>query len=119
MCCFIAGYRQSGSGKDLPAHDRQIQAISGIMDMNGDAEGPPTRLGVFVGDLVTPLYAAYSILGALRQKEKTRRGQHLDASMIDTLATLMFMEAMEYTVRDGLSPARATAAVKASLSCIR
>ncbi|MGY8959303.1 MAG: CaiB/BaiF CoA transferase family protein, partial [Alphaproteobacteria bacterium] len=80
--CSIAGYGQTGPYKDLPAHDHQIQAMSGIMDMNGDPKGPPTRIGVFVGDLVTPLYAAYSILGALRVKEKTGEGQYLDASMI-------------------------------------
>ena len=80
--------------------------MSGIMDMNGAGDGPPTRIGVFVGDLVTPLYCAYSILGALRHKEKTGEGQYLDASMIDTLATLMFMEPMEHILADGL-PVRA------------
>ncbi len=100
--CSIAGYGQTGPYKDLPAHDHQIQAMSGIMDMNGAADGPPTRIGVFVGDLVTPLYAAYSILGVLRHKEKTGEGQYLDASMIDTLATLMFMEPMEHVLHDGL-----------------
>jgi crotonobetainyl-CoA:carnitine CoA-transferase CaiB-like acyl-CoA transferase len=104
--CSIAGYGQTGPYKDLPAHDHQIQAMSGIMDMNGDPDGPPTRIGIFVGDLVTPLYAAYSILGALRHKEKTGQGQYLDASMIDTLATLMFMEPMEYILHEGL-PVRA------------
>jgi formyl-CoA transferase len=104
--CSISGYGQTGPYKDLPAHDHQIQAMSGIMDMNGDADGPPTRIGVFVGDLVTPLYAAYSILAALRHKEKTGTGQYLDASMIDTLATLMFMEPMEYFLHEGL-PVRA------------
>jgi crotonobetainyl-CoA:carnitine CoA-transferase CaiB-like acyl-CoA transferase len=104
--CSIAGYGQTGPYKDLPAHDHQIQAMSGIMDMNGEADGPPTRIGVFVGDLVTPLYAAYSILGALRHKEKTGKGQYLDASMIDTLATLMFMEPMEHILHEGL-PVRA------------
>jgi crotonobetainyl-CoA:carnitine CoA-transferase CaiB-like acyl-CoA transferase len=104
--CSIAGYGQTGPYKDLPAHDHQIQAMSGIMDMNGTPDGPPTRIGVFVGDLVTPLYAAYSILGALRHKEKTGKGQYLDASMIDTLATLMFMEPMEQVLHDGL-PVRA------------
>jgi crotonobetainyl-CoA:carnitine CoA-transferase CaiB-like acyl-CoA transferase len=74
--------------------------------MNGDPDGPPTRIGIFVGDLVTPLYAAYSILGALRHKEKTGQGQYLDASMIDTLVTLMFMEPMEYFLHEGL-PVRA------------
>ena len=104
--CSIAGYGQTGPYKDLPAHDHQIQAMSGIMDMNGPADGPPTRIGVFVGDLVTPLYAAYSILGALRHREKTGAGQYLDASMIDTLATLMFMEPMEYVLKEG-QPVRA------------
>ncbi|MBV39414.1 MAG: CoA transferase [Rhodospirillaceae bacterium] len=104
--CSIAGYGQTGPYKDLPAHDHQIQAMSGIMDMNGSADGPPTRIGVFVGDLVTPLYAAYSILGALRHKEKTGEGQYLDASMIDTLATLMFMEPIEDVLHDG-QPVRA------------
>ena len=102
--CSIAGYGQTGPYKDLPAHDHQIQAMAGIMDMNGDPEGPPTRIGVFVGDLVTPLYAAYSILGALRVREQTGRGQHLDASMIDTLATLMFMEPVEFALDDGAPP---------------
>ena len=55
---------------------------------------------------MTPLYAAYSILGALRHKEKTGAGQYLDASMIDTLATLMFMEPMEHILHEGL-PVRA------------
>ncbi len=104
--CSIAGYGQTGPYKDLPAHDHQVQAMSGIMDMNGAPDGPPTRIGVFVGDLVTPLYAAYSILGALRHKEKTGEGQYLDASMIDTLATLMFMEPMEHILHQGL-PVRA------------
>ena len=104
--CSIAGYGQTGPYKDLPAHDHQIQAMSGIMDMNGDPDGPPTRIGVFVGDLVTPLYAAYSILGALRHRERTGQGQYLDASMMDTLATLMFMEPMEYVLHEGL-PVRA------------
>ena len=113
--CSIAGYGQTGPYKDLPAHDHQIQAMSGIMDMNGDPDGPPTRVGFFVGDLVTPLYAAYSILGALRHKERTGEGQHLDASMIDTLATLMFMEPMEYALRDGL-PMRAGNSSRNSLT---
>jgi crotonobetainyl-CoA:carnitine CoA-transferase CaiB-like acyl-CoA transferase len=104
--CSIAGYGQTGPYKDLPAHDHQIQAMSGIMDMNGDPDGPPTRIGVFVGDLVTPLYAAYSILGALRLKDQTGKGQYLDASMIDTLASMMFMEPMEHILHEGL-PVRA------------
>ena len=102
--CSIAGYGQTGPYKDLPAHDHQIQAMSGIMDMNGEPAGPPMRIGIYLGDLATPLYAAYAILGALRVKERTGKGQHLDASMIDTLATMMFIEPMEFALKDGLPP---------------
>jgi len=104
--CSISGYGQSGPYSSDPAHDHQIQAMAGMMDINGQPDGPPTRVGVFVSDLVTPLYAAYSILGALRHREQTGEGQHLDASMIDTLATLMFMEPLEEALANG-QPVRA------------
>ena len=100
--CSIAGYGQSGPYKDLPAHDHQIQAMSGVMDMNGDPDGPPMRVGLYVTDLVTPLYAALGIYGALRVREQTGKGQHIDASMIDTLAALMFMEPVEFVAAQGL-----------------
>ena len=99
--CSIAGYGQTGPYADLPAHDPQIQGMSGLMDINGDADGPPTKVGFYIGDLVTPLFAAYSIMGALREKERTGRGQHLDVSMMDTLAALMFMENLEEDVELG------------------
>ena len=77
-----------------------------MMDVNGDPDGPPTRVGVFVGDLATPLYSAFSIPAALRHRDQTGEGQYLDASMMDTLATLMFMEPMEEILAQGL-PVRA------------
>ncbi|MCG8546509.1 MAG: CoA transferase [Alphaproteobacteria bacterium] len=104
--CSISGYGQEGPHAENPAHDHQIQAMSGMMDINGTPDGPPTRVGLFVSDLVTPLYAAYSIMGALRERDRTGKGQHLDASMMDTLATLMFMEPLEEALAMGL-PIRA------------
>ena len=99
--CSIAGYGQTGPYADLPAHDPQIQGMSGLMDINGDADGPPTKVGFYIGDLVTPLFAAYSIMGALREKDRTGNGQYLDVSMMDTLASLMFMENLEEDVQQG------------------
>ena len=88
----ISGYGQTGPYADKPAHDPQIQGMSGIMDINGDAGGPPTKVGFYIGDLVTPLFACYSILAALRERDRTGKGQYLDVSMTDTLVSLMFME---------------------------
>ena len=100
--CSISGYGQSGPYSDKPAHDPQIQGMSGLMDINGDADGVPTKVGFYIGDLVTPLFAAYSIMGALRHKERTGKGQHIDVSMMDTLTALMFMENLEEDLEAGL-----------------
>jgi crotonobetainyl-CoA:carnitine CoA-transferase CaiB-like acyl-CoA transferase len=97
----ISGYGQTGPYADQPAHDPQIQGMSGLMDINGEPDGPPTRVGFYIGDLVTPMFACYSILAALREKERTGQGQYLDVSMMDTLVSLMFMENLEETIEDG------------------
>jgi len=97
----ISGYGQTGPYADKPAHDPQIQGMSGLMDINGDADGPPTKVGFYIGDLVTPLFTCYSILAALREKDRTGRGQYLDVSMMDTLVSLMFMENLEETIAEG------------------
>ena len=98
----ISGYGQTGQYKDKPAHDPQIQGMSGLMDINGDADGPPTKVGFYIGDLVTPMFACYSILAALREKDRTGTGQYLDVSMMDTLVSLMFMENLEESIEAGL-----------------
>ena len=97
----ISGYGQTGPYADKPAHDPQIQGMSGLMDINGEADGPPTKVGFYIGDLVTPIFACYSILAALREKERTGLGQYLDVSMMDTLVSLIFMENLEETIEDG------------------
>ncbi|MGQ4809263.1 Acetyl-CoA:oxalate CoA-transferase [Candidatus Entotheonellaceae bacterium PAL068K] len=99
--CSISGYGQTGPYASKPAHDPQIQGMSGIMDLNGDPSGPPMRMGIYISDLVTPLFAAYAILAALRHKEQTGQGQYLDVSMMDTLATLMFMHNLEEDIEQG------------------
>ena len=100
--CSISGYGQTGPYASKPAHDPQIQAMSGMMEINGDQHGPPTRVGLYIGDLITPLFACYSIMAALRERDKNGGGQYLDVSMMDSLVTLMFMENLEETVEGGL-----------------
>ena len=100
--CSISGYGQTGEYADRPAHDPQIQGMSGLMEINGHPDGPPTRVGFYIGDLVTPLFACYAIMAALRDKERTGKGQYLDVSMMDTLTSIMLMDTLEDDVEMGL-----------------
>ena len=100
--CSISGYGQTGPYAAKPAHDPQIQGMSGLMDINGDPDGDPTRVGFYIGDLVTPIFACYSILGALRNRDLTGEGKYLDVSMMDTLTALMFMENLEEDMDSGV-----------------
>ena len=100
--CSISGYGQSGEYASKPSHDPQIQGMSGLMDINGNPDGPPTRVGFYIGDLVTPIFACYSILGAIMDRNQTGKGKYLDVSMVDTLAALMFMENLEEDLNAGI-----------------
>ena len=100
--CSISGYGQTGPYKDKPAHDPQIQGMAGLMDINGEEERPPVKVGFYIGDLVTPMFACYSILAALREKDRTGKGQYLDVSMMDTLVSMMFMDNLEEAIAEGL-----------------
>lgn len=79
----------SGSGK---AMDSIIQALSGLMMTSGEPADPPIRVGVPVADLLAPVFAVVGILAALRQREKTGVGQHVDVSMLGVLTSLVAAE---------------------------
>lgn len=69
-----------------------VQALSGIMDVTGFADGPPTRFGLPIADLLAPLYACNGILAALIQRGTTGKGQYIEVSMLDCLASLVAEE---------------------------
>ena len=71
-----------------PAYDIVAQAMSGLMNTNGQADGPPTWLGVALGDIVSGMNAAYAIMLALYQRTKTGRGQYIDVAMYDSMIGL-------------------------------
>jgi crotonobetainyl-CoA:carnitine CoA-transferase CaiB-like acyl-CoA transferase len=81
--CSVTGCGQTGPDADLPGYDFLTQGRAGLMSITGEAEGPPLKVGVAVSDLTTGLYAAAGILGALRQRDSTGRGQYLDLSLLD------------------------------------
>jgi CoA:oxalate CoA-transferase len=71
-----------------PAYDIVAQAMGGLMQTCGQAGGPPTWLGVALGDIVSGMNAAYAIVLALLQRAETGQGQYIDVSMYDTIIGL-------------------------------
>ncbi|MBO0824312.1 MAG: CoA transferase, partial [Actinobacteria bacterium] len=78
----ISGFGAGGGGKDLPGYDLMVQAMSGLMSLTGDPDGPPFRAGISVFDVITGLHTAIGILAALNHRTKTGRGQHVEASLM-------------------------------------
>jgi CoA:oxalate CoA-transferase len=81
-----------------PAYDIVAQAMGGLMNTNGQAGGPPTWLGVALGDIVSGMNAAYAIMLALYQRAKTGRGQYIDISMYDTIIGLAERSVTAYSL---------------------
>jgi crotonobetainyl-CoA:carnitine CoA-transferase CaiB-like acyl-CoA transferase len=77
----ISGFG-SGGGKDLPGYDLMVQAMSGLMSLTGDPDGPPYRSGISLFDVISGLHTATGILAALHHRAATGLGQHIEASLL-------------------------------------
>ena len=103
--CSVTGYGQAGPKKDLPGYDAVIQAESGLMDVTGQRDGPPTRVGVAITDYLAGLYAMNGILLALRDRDRTGRGQHVDIALMDAMTSALALPAGIY-FNTGEAPGR-------------
>ncbi len=99
----ITGFGQTGPYAHRPGYDLLIQAMGGFMSVTGSDEDHPTKAGVAIIDIATGLYAVIGILAALRAREVTGRGEHIDLALLDTSASLLSYLAMNYLVT-GQSP---------------
>jgi crotonobetainyl-CoA:carnitine CoA-transferase CaiB-like acyl-CoA transferase len=81
--CSISGFG-TAQGASLPGYDLVVQAMSGLMSLTGDKDGPAYRAGISVFDVITGLHAAIGILAALRHREVSARfaGQHIETSLM-------------------------------------
>jgi crotonobetainyl-CoA:carnitine CoA-transferase CaiB-like acyl-CoA transferase len=103
--CSITGFGQSGPYAGRPGYDFLIQGMSGYMDITGDPNGEPQKVGVAVCDLFTGLYGVIAIEAALIQRERTGRGQHIDLALFDTMGAMLANQAMNY-LASGVAPRR-------------
>jgi crotonobetainyl-CoA:carnitine CoA-transferase CaiB-like acyl-CoA transferase len=102
--CSISGFgaapKAAGGGR---AMDSIIQALSGLMMTSGDPGDPPVRVGVPVADLLAPVFGVVGILSALRQREATGAGQHVDVSMLGVLTSFVAAEPFDLLEACGLA----------------
>lgn len=91
--CSISGFGQSGPDSRAPAFDPNIQAMSGMMALTGEPDGPPLRAGYTVADTGTGLQAALAISAALYQRKVTGLGQRIDVAMLDSAMSLLSQNA--------------------------
>jgi len=85
----------------LKGMDIIVQALSGLMDVTGFADGPPVRCGLPVADMAAPLFAVNGILAALIHRGKTGQGQRVQVSMLDCLASLVAEEHFDVYLKAG------------------
>lgn len=103
--CSITGFGQTGPYADQPGYDFIAQAMGGVMSLTGDRDGPPVKPGIPLADLSTGIYAAVSVLLALRHAERTGLGQHIDISLLDTQIAMLGNNGLSYLL-SGRSPGR-------------
>lgn len=82
--CAISGFGSAREPADRPGYDLIVQAESGLMSITGSPDGPPNRIGVALVDVLTGQQAAIGILSALHERERTGKGQMIEASLLDT-----------------------------------
>lgn len=87
--CAISGFGQDGPDANKPAYDQIIQGLSGVMAINGDQRLNPLRVGFPVCDTVGGLNAAFAIMAAIYNRERTGEGQFIDIAMLDSIMPLM------------------------------
>lgn len=83
--CSISGFGQNGPNAGRPAYDVVAQALSGLMSITGEPDGPPTLVGESLGDICAGLFAAWGIMAGLFVRERTGSGRYLDVAMFDAL----------------------------------
>ena len=103
--CSISGYGQTGPNREKPGYDLMAQGFGGIMSITGEPSGAPTKVSVGIADVMCGMYATIGILSALRHRDKTGEGQHVELALIDAQMAWLVNEGVNF-LTSGELPAR-------------
>ncbi|MCX7567867.1 CoA transferase [Sulfitobacter sp. F26169L] len=100
--CRVSGFGADGPLGGMPGYDAILQAMGGLMSVNGTEETGPTRVGLPVVDMVTGLNAVQGILLALHHRSTSGKGQFVEAALFDSALSLLHPHAANYTMSGNL-----------------
>jgi crotonobetainyl-CoA:carnitine CoA-transferase CaiB-like acyl-CoA transferase len=103
--CSITGFGQTGPYATRAGYDFIIQGMGGIMSLTGEPDGSPQKAGVAYADIFTGVYSVVGILAALRERDRTGRGAHIDMALLDTQVGVLANQALNWMV-SGKVPGR-------------
>ncbi len=96
--CSVTGFGQTGPYAHRAGYDFIVQGMSGIMDLTGDADGDPQKIGVAFADIFTGTYGTIAVMAALAQRERTGVGQHVDLALLDSMVGVLANQSLNYLV---------------------
>ncbi|MDX7950069.1 CaiB/BaiF CoA-transferase family protein [Lichenihabitans sp. Uapishka_5] len=105
VTCSVTGFGQNGPYAARAGYDFMIQGMGGLMDLTGVPDGEPQKVGVAFADIFTGVYGTIGILAALRRRDATGQGGHVDMALLDTQVGVLANQAMNYLV-SGRAPTR-------------
>lgn len=94
--CSISGFGQTGPNASKPGYDLMAQAYGGIMSLTGAPDGEPMKVAVGIADVMCGMYASSGILAALRHRDQTGEGQHIDLALVDAQIAWLINEGANY-----------------------
>lgn len=103
--CSVTGFGQTGPNAKRAGYDLMAQGAAGIMSITGDPDGGPTKVGVGIADVMCGMYAAVGLLAALRHRDATGEGQHIDLALVDATMAWTINEGVN-TLISGVDPVR-------------
>src|SRR5687767_614053 len=92
----LTGFGMEGARKDFPCYDLIAEGYSGVMDLTGEADSPPQKVGTPAADLIAGMDAAYAMLAALFDRSRSGRGHNIDIAMIDSMTRFMAPRIIPY-----------------------
>ncbi|MFO7747757.1 MAG: CaiB/BaiF CoA-transferase family protein [Orrella sp.] len=108
--CSITGFGQDGPFANRPGYDFMVQGMGGLMSITGERDGMPgagpQKAGVAVTDVITGLYAALAITGAIHERQRSGLGQFIDLALLDCHIAMLANQNLNY-MTSGVAPTRA------------